>query len=54
MRERERGRRALRALATAAAVTAIVLGSAFGLNDWADGVATQASPITYGQSDDAA
>lgn len=54
MRGREIGRRALHALTTAAALTAIVLGSAVGLNDWADGVATHATPVAHGQSDYAA
>jgi hypothetical protein len=54
MRGREIGRRALRALTTAVAVTAIVLGSTVGLNDWADGVATHATPGAHSQFSNAA
>lgn len=52
MRGRTIARRALRAVTTAAVVTAIVLGSAVGLNEWADGVTTHAA-ATHDPYDDA-
>ena len=53
MRGRVLGRRVLRAVTTAAAVTAIVLGSAVGLNDWADEVTTHTTPVAHDQSNNA-
>jgi hypothetical protein len=50
VRGRVLGGRVLRTVTTAAAVTAIVLGSAVGLNDWADGVATHTTPAAHDQS----